>query len=107
LLEAEKNYERAIPLAELAAISQSALDQYRASFASAQAQVRMAEAALRNSQINLQYAKIYAFIQIVAFFAKILAISLLLVINRDPPQSLDNFGRVYLLRSFRRATLQK
>ena len=60
LLEAEKNYERAIPLAELAAISQSALDQYRASFASAQAQVRMAEAALRNSQINLQYSKIYA-----------------------------------------------
>ncbi len=60
LLEAEKNYERAIPLAELEAISQSSLDQYRAAFAAAQSQVKMAEAALRNSEINLQYSKIYA-----------------------------------------------
>ena len=60
LLEAEKNYQRAIPLARIEAISQSALDQYRASYASAQAQMKMAEASLRNSQINLDYSNIYA-----------------------------------------------
>ncbi|MBR2060782.1 MAG: efflux RND transporter periplasmic adaptor subunit [Tidjanibacter sp.] len=60
LTEAENNYRRALPLAELDAISQTSLDQYRATYEAAKAQVTSAEAALNNSTIELGYTKIYS-----------------------------------------------
>lgn len=60
LIEAENNYRRALPLAELDAISQTSLDQYRATYEAARAQVTSAEAALNNSTIELGYTKIYS-----------------------------------------------
>ena len=60
LTEAENNYRRALPLAELDAISQTSLDQYRATYEAARAQVTSAEAALNNSTIELGYTQIYA-----------------------------------------------
>lgn len=60
LVEADNNYRRAVPLAAINAISQSALDQYRASYAAAQANLRSAETQLNNSQIEQQYASIYS-----------------------------------------------
>lgn len=58
LVEAESNYRRAVPLARLEAISQSALDQYRAAYSSAQAQVEVAQSRLDESLIQLDYATI-------------------------------------------------
>lgn len=60
LTEAENNYRRAEPLAELDAISQTSLDQYRATYEAALAQVTSAEAALNNSTIELGYTEIYS-----------------------------------------------
>ena len=60
LIEAENNYRRALPLAELDAISQTSLDQYRATYEAARAQVTSAEAALNNSTIELGYTQIYS-----------------------------------------------
>ncbi len=58
--EAENNYRRAIPLAAIDAISQTSLDQYRATYEAARAQVESAEATLNNSTIELSYTRIYS-----------------------------------------------
>lgn len=58
--EADNNYRRAIPLARIEAISQSALDQYRAAYASAEAQVRLAESQLNESLLQQGYTTITA-----------------------------------------------
>ncbi len=60
LVKARNDYKRAIPLAEINALSQLNLDQYRAEFYSAQASDKAAQAALRNAQLNLGYTKIYS-----------------------------------------------
>ena len=58
--EAKRNYERAIPLARINAISQSQLDQYTAENLAAIASVKSAEQNLRNAQLNESYTRIYA-----------------------------------------------
>ncbi len=58
LAEAQNNYRRAIPLARIEAISQSALDQYKAAYASAEAQVEVAESTLNESLLQLSYTTI-------------------------------------------------
>ncbi|MDY3979391.1 MAG: efflux RND transporter periplasmic adaptor subunit [Tidjanibacter sp.] len=60
LLEAANNLKRAVPLAKTGAISQSSLDQYRATHAAALAQLRSAETSLNNSKLELGYATIYS-----------------------------------------------
>ncbi len=57
---AQRNYERAAPLAEIDAISQSDLDQYRATYKSARASTKSAEEALRSAELQIGYTKIYA-----------------------------------------------
>lgn len=59
-VEAKNNYERAIPLAEINAISQSQLDQYRAQHLAAEASVRTAEQQLRNASLEVGYSRIYS-----------------------------------------------
>lgn len=59
-VEAKRNYERAIPLARIDAISQTQLDQYTAENASAIAAVKSAEQALRNARLDESYTRIYA-----------------------------------------------
>lgn len=58
--EAKRNYERAIPLARINAISQTQLDQYTAENLAAIASVKSAEQNLRNAQLNESYTRIYA-----------------------------------------------
>ena len=58
LAEAQNNYRRAIPLARIEAISQSALDQYKAAYTSALAQVEVAESTLEESLLQLSYTTI-------------------------------------------------
>jgi membrane fusion protein (multidrug efflux system) len=58
--EADNNYRRAVPLARIEAISQSALDQYRAAYASAEAQVKLAESQLAESLLQQGYTTITA-----------------------------------------------
>lgn len=57
-VEARNNYERAIPLAAMDAISQAQLDQYTAQYRASQAAVRSAEQSLRNAELNLGYTEI-------------------------------------------------
>lgn len=59
-VEAKRNYERAIPLARIDAISQSQLDQYTAENLSAIAAVKSAEQTLRNARLDESYTRIYA-----------------------------------------------
>lgn len=59
-LEASNNYERAVPLARINAISQSQLDQYTAQNKAAQAAVRSAEQTLRSASLEVGYTKIHA-----------------------------------------------
>ena len=59
-LEAKNNFDRAVPLAKINAISGTQLDQYTAQYAAAEAAVKAARQALRNAQLNLGYTKIYA-----------------------------------------------
>ncbi len=59
-LEAKNNYERAVPLARINAISQTSLDQYTAQYESAKASVRAAEAAVKDASLNVGYATIYS-----------------------------------------------
>ncbi len=59
-VEAKNNYERAIPLAEINAISQAQLDQYTAQYRAAEASVRNAEQNLRNASLEVDYSRIYA-----------------------------------------------
>lgn len=58
LAEAKKNYQRAVPLARIDAISQSSLDQYRAAYASAEAAVEAAQSVLNESMLQLSYTTI-------------------------------------------------
>ena len=51
-LEARNNYDRAVPLARIDAISQSQLDQYTAQWKAAEASVRSAEQSLRNARMS-------------------------------------------------------
>lgn len=58
LAEARNNYQRAVPLARIDAISQSSLDQYRAAYASAEASVEAAQSQLDDSVLQLSYTTI-------------------------------------------------
>lgn len=58
--EAKRNYERAIPLARINAISQTQLDQYTAENLAAIAAVKSAEQTLRNARLDESYTRIYA-----------------------------------------------
>lgn len=58
--EAKRNYERAIPLARINAISQTQLDQYTAENLAAIASVKSAEQTLRNARLDESYTRIYA-----------------------------------------------
>ncbi len=57
---AQRNYERAEPLARIDAISQSDLDQYRATYKAALASTKSAEETLRSAELEIGYTKIYA-----------------------------------------------
>ena len=57
-LEARNNYDRAVPLARINAISQSQLDQYTAQWKAAEASVRSAEQSLRNARMNVGYTEL-------------------------------------------------
>lgn len=59
-LEARNNYQRAVPLAQINAISESQLDQYTAQHAATEAAVRSAEQSLRNTQLEVGYTRIYS-----------------------------------------------
>ena len=59
-VETKRNYERAIPLARINAISQMQLDQYRAENIAAIASVKSAEQNLRNARLEESYTRIYA-----------------------------------------------
>lgn len=57
---AQRNYERAEPLAQIDAISQSDLDQYRATYKAALASTKSAEESLRSAELEIGYTNIYA-----------------------------------------------
>lgn len=57
-IEARNNYERAVPLAAMNAISRAQLDQYTARHEAADAAVRSARQALRNARLNVGYTRI-------------------------------------------------
>lgn len=59
-IEAKNNYERAVPLAKINAISQTSLDSYTAQYQSAQAAVKAALAAVNDASLNVGYATIYS-----------------------------------------------
>ena len=58
--EAKRNYERAIPLVRINAISQTQFDQYLAENLSAIASVKSAEQNLRNARLDESYTRIYS-----------------------------------------------
>lgn len=60
LSAAKSNYERAVPLARIEAISQTQLEQYRSDYAAAEAAVRSAEQSVKNNRINVGYTVIRA-----------------------------------------------
>ncbi|MFI3292035.1 MAG: efflux RND transporter periplasmic adaptor subunit [Rikenellaceae bacterium] len=55
---AHNNYQRALPLAQIDAISKSDLDQYTATHNAAMATVKSANEALANAELNLSYTRI-------------------------------------------------
>ena len=57
-IEARNNYDRAVPLAKIDAISQSQLDQYTAQWKAAEASVRAAEQTLSSARMNVGYAEL-------------------------------------------------
>ncbi|MBR5850579.1 MAG: efflux RND transporter periplasmic adaptor subunit [Alistipes sp.] len=57
-VEARNNYERAVPLAAMNAISRAELDQYTAQHKAAEAAVRSAVQSLRNAQLDVSYTRI-------------------------------------------------
>lgn len=57
-LEARNNYERAVPLAQIEAISQTQLDQYTTAYAAARAAVRSSEQTLRSARLEVGYTRI-------------------------------------------------
>ncbi len=60
LANARNNYERAVPLARINAISQTQLDQYTAQYKAARASVQSAEQSLRAAQLNVGYTELRA-----------------------------------------------
>ncbi len=58
LVEARNNYERALPLARIEAVSATQLDQYKAQYAAAQAAVRSAEQRLNSARLEVGYTLI-------------------------------------------------
>lgn len=58
LSEARSNYERAVPLAGIAAISRSQLDQYTAQYKAAEAAVRSAEQQLASARMEVGYTEL-------------------------------------------------
>jgi membrane fusion protein (multidrug efflux system) len=60
LAESKNNYDRAKPLAELNAISQSQLDQYRAEYLSALSSVKSANQSLESARLQVGYSRIYS-----------------------------------------------
>ena len=59
-VEAANNYNRAIPLASIDAISQAQLDQYTAQYRAAKSDVESSEQNLKNAQLDLEYTVIKA-----------------------------------------------
>ena len=59
-VEARSNYERAVPLSEINAISRSQLDQYTAQYRSAESSVRSARQSLESARLQAGYARIYS-----------------------------------------------
>jgi len=59
-VSARNDYERAVPLARIDAISQTQLDQYTAEYRAAQAAVRSAEQQVRSARLQVGYTRIYA-----------------------------------------------
>lgn len=59
-IEAKNNYDRAIPLAKINAISQAQLDQYTAEYAAAKANVNSARQTLKNANLETEYTDIYS-----------------------------------------------
>lgn len=59
-LEARNNYQRAVPLAKINAISRAQLDQYTAQYKAATSTVRSAEQTLRSAQLEVGYTNLYA-----------------------------------------------
>ena len=59
-VEARNNYERALPLAKINAISRSQLDQYTSNYASARSSVQSARQSLENARLQVGYANIYS-----------------------------------------------
>ena len=57
-VEAKNNYDRAVPLARINAISQAQLDQYTARYKAAAASVRSAEESLRSAKMNVGYTEL-------------------------------------------------
>lgn len=57
-VEARNNYDRAVPLAAMNAISRAELDQYTAQHLAADAAVRSAEQRLRNARLDVGYTRI-------------------------------------------------
>lgn len=57
-IEARNNYERAVPLATMNAISRAQLDQYTAQFKASEASVRSAKESLRSARLNVGYTEI-------------------------------------------------
>ncbi len=60
LTEARNNYERAVPLARINAISRAQLDQYTAAYKAARAAVQSAEQTLRAAQLDVGYTELRA-----------------------------------------------
>ena len=59
-IEAQNNYNRAIPLAAIDAISQAQLDQYTAQYEAAEASIASAEQQLNNALLEVEYTTIRA-----------------------------------------------
>ena len=57
-IEAENNYNRAVPLVAIDAISQAQFDQYKAQYEAARASTASAEQRLKNSQLEVEYTTI-------------------------------------------------
>ncbi len=70
-VEARSNYERAVPLAEINAISRSQLDQYTAQYRSAESAVRSARQSLENARLQAGYTRIYSPINGIVAYADV------------------------------------
>lgn len=60
LIRANNDYQRAIPLSKINAISSSSLDEYKATYLSAKSSVDAAVAALKSAELNTKYTVITA-----------------------------------------------